>query len=633
MEPLSAPAHMAHLVSSLCSAAEEGLLDTIELVLSHRRTTRKGHLADMAGPEGQTPLIAAAKAGHVDVVEYLLQSGATPQLAVWDTCVSGKLEVLRRLCAHGAVIDCGYGGYHDASAGERRNEFINSNTFLTAACLHGHADIVSYLLAQLCGEALSSEDTATASISTTTAHNSIITTSSRSHSLLRSSPLEAAAQGGHLACVRVLIEQGNASPDAVVSGRQSPLYKAAEGGHLPVCRYLVDRAGAAVDGVIYRGRRTPLFGACLSNHVKVARYLVEEAGADPECGYTNNLGTRVSPLIAACEHNAPDALSFMVTKVSDVDAPSFNGETALYTACERGHTECVRILLREGRADPNKADAVFGMTPLYIAARSNHTEVVRLLLYQGRAHADLERENYRFSPFHIACSLGHLETAQMLASAGASLTRPTMVGSSPLQLAQHRNRDSVVQWLEAVISWTPIQIALDARLPHMAEHALRMTHCHPCVASAAGTPRLMQIAMERTVKYEGAPEDKCEETLAVARMALRPFGRKTHHLYGSEDRAGMWIFKLCAARSEQQRRRVIWWQNQPQWRGRQQKQQKQQQQQRPHIQMESTGDSDYSGRGQIGENTVMLPPELWRYVAGYLARGDLKHVVSSSRME
>lgn len=66
----------------------------------------------------------------------------------------------------------------------------------------------------------------------------------------------------------------------------------------------------------------------------------------------------------------------------DVNAANRYGATALAYACDKGHTEVVKLLLDKG-ANPNTRDSFYKQTPLAWAVGNGHTEIVRTLLDKG----------------------------------------------------------------------------------------------------------------------------------------------------------------------------------------------------------------------------------------------------------
>ena len=61
-----------------------------------------------------------------------------------------------------------------------------------------------------------------------------------------------------------------------------------------------------------------------------------------------------------------------------------NGVTSLYIAAEKGHTNIVTFLVKEGKADVDRA-MYQGATPLLVAAMKGHKDVVAFLLQHGAA--------------------------------------------------------------------------------------------------------------------------------------------------------------------------------------------------------------------------------------------------------
>jgi ankyrin repeat protein len=93
---------------------------------------------------------------------------------------------------------------------------------------------------------------------------------------LRYTPLIYAAESGHVAMVRVLLE-GGANLESTDAFRSSALHHAVLEGHLDVCRLLLDW-GANVDPMD-EWNETPLHDAVKLGHYRVAKLLVER-GAD-----------------------------------------------------------------------------------------------------------------------------------------------------------------------------------------------------------------------------------------------------------------------------------------------------------------------------------------------------------------
>lgn len=104
--------------------------------------------------------------------------------------------------------------------------------------------------------------------------------------------------------------------------------------------------------------------------------------------------------------------------------------SALERACQRGHTETVRILLERGALVDQADDNV----PLILATwEGRNIETVSLLL---KYKADVNRKNIlKESALHKACDIGLLEMAKFLISSGADVNSIRSSGETPLHCA------------------------------------------------------------------------------------------------------------------------------------------------------------------------------------------------------
>jgi len=93
-----------------------------------------------------------------------------------------------------------------------------------------------------------------------------------------------------------------------------------------------------------------------------------------------------------------------------VNAMNCNHQTALFLACESGHTEVVQYLLDSG------ASVDLGAKPLIAAVRNNHYDCVKLLLQHN---ADISCKNTkRKSPMSVALQHRHYSIILLLLQYG-----------------------------------------------------------------------------------------------------------------------------------------------------------------------------------------------------------------------
>lgn len=81
--------------------------------------------------------------------------------------------------------------------------------------------------------------------------------------------------------------------------------------------------------------------------------------------------------------------------------------TPFYAACRGGHTEVIKLLLDDGRVNPN-AVSNKGATPFFSAASHGHAKAVTYLLGRPEINIALCLPN-GFSPLCVAAQNGHTE--------------------------------------------------------------------------------------------------------------------------------------------------------------------------------------------------------------------------------
>jgi hypothetical protein len=63
------------------------------------------------------------------------------------------------------------------------------------------------------------------------------------------------------------------------------------------------------------------------------------------------------------------------------------GESAIWSVCQYGFTEIVKILLEDGRADPRVKNSV----TMYWALNNLYTDIIKLLIKDGRADPSIDK--------------------------------------------------------------------------------------------------------------------------------------------------------------------------------------------------------------------------------------------------
>ncbi|XP_070347862.1 protein fem-1 homolog A [Equus asinus] len=241
------------LRSAVYKAAGAGKLQLLQKLLSGRSREELEELTGEVAGEG-TPLLIAARHGHLDVVEYLVDrcgasveaggsvhfdgetiEGAPP---LWAASAAGHLAVVRSLLRRGASVN--------------RTTRTNS-TPLRAACFDGHLEVVRYLVGE---------------------HQADLEVANRhGHTCLMISCYK-----GHREIARYLLEQGAQVNRRSAKGNTA-LHDCAESGSLEILQLLLGcHARMERDGY----GMTPLLAASVTGHTNIVEYLIQEQPATQE---------------------------------------------------------------------------------------------------------------------------------------------------------------------------------------------------------------------------------------------------------------------------------------------------------------------------------------------------------------
>jgi ankyrin repeat protein len=293
-------------------------------------------------------------------------------------------------------------------------------------------------------------------------------------------PLSWAADKGHDAIVKLLLETGGVDADSTslcifridswdiekwqdfsvlrqrmtekvrkgigVNNGRTPLSFASENGHDAVVRLLL-ADGRVNPNLKGHFGRTPLSYAAENGHESVVKLLLDSGKANANMEDDDER----TPLSYAAENDyqAVIKLLFAAMRVRSSSYDPSDGKLLL-RAAERGDEAVVRLLLCIGTVDINSRDTGFwtaGRTPLYLACASGHEGVVRLLLENG---AELEsRDISGQTALSRAAEDGHEGVVKLLLVKNANISSTDIWGWSPHSRAVARRHVSIVKLLEA----------------------------------------------------------------------------------------------------------------------------------------------------------------------------------------
>lgn len=401
--------------SCLLWAAKSGCLETIKLGHRHGADLNVDGMRDIdwdfvdTDAEGEaipfaTPLQIATHYGHLDIVEYLLESDACVQVLSRNLCDCAPRTM--RYPLHEAFYHCtdddaaemliAYGSYLEGYQSPALHVAVTLNKM--------HLFKALLRLPQVKAD---------------------------SRNELDDTALHYAAKRGNLEMVRLLLARPEVDAGAAGNRLCTPLHHAAHNHRLGVIKLLLERPEVDIDAENELGETAIDFAftsktACT---VKLIETLLYRPGLDPAVKRRRS----IKALCLAAHRGRTDVIRSVLDR-TDVGAgdKNPNGNTALHFAAQSEHLYAVKYLLRQPGVDVNMLGAG-RETALHWAMDRSH-DVIQTLIDAG---ADIHTPGSLGTPLRYAVLYCNKHAVKVLLDEGADPSGPASGIDDGLSLLHH----------------------------------------------------------------------------------------------------------------------------------------------------------------------------------------------------
>jgi ankyrin repeat protein len=295
----------------------------------------------------------------------------------------------------------------------------HGDTLLHLAALHGHLQIVKYLIV-----------------------NGYYQSECRNR--YKNTPLHRAAREGQFSVVKFLIEEQNCDRMCICNWGRTPLHIACKHSKLEVVKYLTNLEKIDLNAKDRRHNSTPLDLAAKDGSVDVVKYMIDNTGCyDP----ANYIGINTPLHLAAYKGNLPVVQCLVGSRRFDVNVNGAQNRTPLHSACHGGQLKVVKFLMETEKVNQSVYDYEQGLTPLDVAAEYGTLALVQYMVEKRNWQLQFSSEN-RYTQLHHAAYGGKQEIVEyFIKTKGYEPHCKGFKGRTPLHSACAGGKNGIVKYL------------------------------------------------------------------------------------------------------------------------------------------------------------------------------------------
>ena len=448
--------------SSLFTACKIGNINSVRKVLINMpellrlRDNNKANAAYVAASYGHLTILKLLKDQGLDV----MCCNNNGQTALHIACQEGHKDVARYILSNypGTANKCDYSnctpGYYAASHGHvdilqvlvefGLNVFsktIYGQTLLLTACQTGQVNVVQYLL-----------DTFPDLL-----HH---------YDYTGRSPAFLATFHGNIRILEILSKYGG----DLISGNEkgfTPLHLACQEGHEELVRFYIREAPELLHAEHNKNYCASTLAAYFG-YARILKILVDSGM--PQITY-HQLNDTV--LFHACSDGDGDIVKYVLREFPElVKKTDDNGATAAYVAAAKGHVHILELFYDYGIELMTKNK--FGQTGLHVACQAGHLNVVKFLLRIFPRYVNCADDSDCI-PAYYAAANGNLETLKCLIDFKSDLAPCNRNGQSVLHVVCRGGKMDITEYLLQLNPELMWQVDFKCRTPLF--YAAECVHC------------------------------------------------------------------------------------------------------------------------------------------------------------